>query len=79
MFEMIVRFVNKAITAVLESIEIIALIGISTHMGRDSVVVDGEINGGARRRGCTIQANDFFPEESFKSWDNYGKAFLETP
>ncbi|KAE9602876.1 putative amino acid/polyamine transporter I, cationic amino acid transporter [Lupinus albus] len=45
----------------------------------DSVFKDGGINSGAQRRGCTIQANDFFPEESFKSWDNYGKAFLETP
>ncbi|OIV89181.1 hypothetical protein TanjilG_25387 [Lupinus angustifolius] len=48
-------------------------------MGGNGVAVDGGINSGARRRGCTIQANDFFPEESFKSWDNYGKAFLETP
>ncbi|OIW20838.1 hypothetical protein TanjilG_24307 [Lupinus angustifolius] len=36
-------------------------------------------NGGARRRGCTFQRNDFFPEESFKNWNNYSRAFLETP
>lgn len=34
---------------------------------------------GAKRRGCTFQKNDFFPEESFKSWGNYGKALRETP
>ncbi|XP_061365775.1 cationic amino acid transporter 1-like [Gastrolobium bilobum] len=37
-------------------------------------------NGGVRRRrGCTFEKNDFFPEESFKSWGNYGKALMETP
>ncbi|KAK7354494.1 hypothetical protein VNO80_19958 [Phaseolus coccineus] len=36
--------------------------------------------GGVRkRRGCTIQKNDFLPEESFKSWGNYTTALLETP
>jgi len=40
-------------------------------------VVDG--GGGVRRRGCTFQKNDFFPEESFKSWGNYGKSVMETP
>jgi len=39
-------------------------------------VVDG---GGVLRRGCTFQKNDFFPEESFKSWGNYGKSVMETP
>ncbi|TKY60193.1 Cationic amino acid transporter 1 [Spatholobus suberectus] len=34
---------------------------------------------GARRRGCTFQRDDFFPEESFKSWGNYGKALRATP
>ncbi|KAG5000061.1 hypothetical protein JHK87_021133 [Glycine soja] len=34
---------------------------------------------GARRRGCTFQKNDFFPEESFKSWGSYGIALRETP
>ncbi|KAG5015543.1 hypothetical protein AAZX31_08G126900 [Glycine max] len=43
-------------------------------MGRD-----GEIDGGVRRRGCTFRRNDFFPEESFKSWGNYARAVLETP
>lgn len=34
-------------------------------------------NGGVRRRrGCI---NDFFPEESFKSWGDYGRAFIDTP
>lgn len=32
-----------------------------------------------RRRGCTFQKNDFFPEESFKSWGSYGKSMMETP
>lgn len=49
------------------------------RMGVDSVVVEGSNGGVRRRRGCTFQANDFFPEESFKTWDNYGRAFLETP
>lgn len=35
--------------------------------------------GGVRRRGCTFQKNDFFPEESFKSWQNYGNSIMETP
>ncbi|XP_061365708.1 cationic amino acid transporter 1-like [Gastrolobium bilobum] len=43
-------------------------------MGADDVV-----DGGVRRRACTFHPNDFFPEESFKSWGNYGRAFLETP
>ncbi|KAK7247339.1 hypothetical protein RIF29_42220 [Crotalaria pallida] len=51
--------------------------GGNIYMGGDGIGVDG---GGARKRGgCTFQSNDFFPEESFKSWGNYGKAFLETP
>ncbi|KAK7247338.1 hypothetical protein RIF29_42219 [Crotalaria pallida] len=44
--------------------------------GPNGVAVD---NSGVKRRGCTIRKNDFFPEESFKSWSNYGRAFLETP
>lgn len=41
----------------------------------------GGTNGaeGVRRRGCTFRRSDFFPEESFKSWGNYGRAFMETP
>ncbi|KAL9314526.1 hypothetical protein ACSQ67_019978 [Phaseolus vulgaris] len=36
--------------------------------------------GGVRkRRGCSVQKNDFLPEESFKSWGNYKAALLETP
>ena len=42
-------------------------------------VVDGSNDGGLRRRGCTFRKNDFLPEESFKSWGNYGKALMETP
>ncbi|KAK7359061.1 hypothetical protein VNO77_01007 [Canavalia gladiata] len=36
-------------------------------------------DGGVRRRGCSFQRNDFFPEESFKSWGNYARAVMETP
>lgn len=36
--------------------------------------------GTRRRRGCcTIEKNDFLPEESFKSWGNYWKALMDTP
>ncbi|KAJ1405371.1 Cationic amino acid transporter, C-terminal [Sesbania bispinosa] len=42
-------------------------------------VDDGVVDGGVRRRGCTFRKNDFFPEESFKSWENYGRAVKETP
>ncbi|KAJ1386146.1 Cationic amino acid transporter, C-terminal [Sesbania bispinosa] len=42
-------------------------------------VDDGVVDGGVRRRGCTFRKNDFFPEESFKSWENYGRAMKETP
>ncbi|KAK7359059.1 hypothetical protein VNO77_01005 [Canavalia gladiata] len=41
--------------------------------------MEGRNNEGVRRRGCTFQRNDFYPEESFKSWGNYGKALRETP
>jgi len=37
------------------------------------------IHGGGRRRGLTFRRNDFFPEESFKSWGNYARAIMETP
>ncbi|CAJ1938255.1 unnamed protein product [Sphenostylis stenocarpa] len=40
---------------------------------------DDAIDGGVRRRGCTFRRNDFFPEESFKSWGNYARAIRETP
>lgn len=36
-------------------------------------------NEGVQRRGCTFRRSDFFPEESFRSWGNYGRAFMETP
>ncbi|XP_028797697.1 cationic amino acid transporter 1-like [Neltuma alba] len=42
----------------------------------NSFVVD---HGGLRRRGCTFRKNDFLPEESFRSWGNYGRALLDTP
>ncbi|KAG2398756.1 Cationic amino acid transporter 1 Amino acid transporter [Vigna angularis] len=39
-----------------------------------------EGGGGVRKRSCcTIQKNDFLPEESFKSWENYTTALLDTP
>ncbi|KVG50989.1 Amino acid/polyamine transporter I [Cynara cardunculus var. scolymus] len=34
---------------------------------------------GLRRRGCSYQKGDFLPEESFKTWDNYTTALMETP
>ncbi|KAI3718644.1 hypothetical protein L6452_19523 [Arctium lappa] len=34
---------------------------------------------GIRRRGCTYQKGDFLPEESFKTWDNYTAALIQTP
>ncbi|XVF45967.1 hypothetical protein PTKIN_Ptkin02bG0250200 [Pterospermum kingtungense] len=34
---------------------------------------------GVRRRGCSCTKDDFFPEESFKSWGNYVQALRETP
>ncbi|XP_027916709.1 cationic amino acid transporter 1-like [Vigna unguiculata] len=40
---------------------------------------EGAIDGGVRRRGLTFRRNDFFPEESFKSWENYARAIMETP
>nr|DAD37236.1 TPA_asm: hypothetical protein HUJ06_007877 [Nelumbo nucifera] len=33
---------------------------------------------GVRRRGCVCGKGDFLPEESFKSWGNYVKAWSET-
>jgi APA family basic amino acid/polyamine antiporter len=32
-----------------------------------------------RRRGCSCTKSDFLPEESFRSWGNYGRALKETP
>ncbi|KAK8699847.1 hypothetical protein V6N13_018258 [Hibiscus sabdariffa] len=32
-----------------------------------------------RRRGCSCTKDDFLPEQSFKSWDNYFRAIKETP
>ncbi|KAL4331217.1 cationic amino acid transporter 1 isoform X1 [Arachis duranensis] len=37
------------------------------------------IDEGARRRGCAPRREDFFPEESFRSFGSYSKAFKETP
>ncbi|KAM7505785.1 hypothetical protein LguiB_004689 [Lonicera macranthoides] len=34
---------------------------------------------GIRKRGCSCSKDDFLPEESFKSWENYGRALKETP
>ncbi|KAM7500502.1 hypothetical protein LguiA_024916 [Lonicera macranthoides] len=34
---------------------------------------------GIRKRGCSCSKDDFLPEESFKSWGNYGRALKETP
>ncbi|GLT65297.1 hypothetical protein SLA2020_377360 [Shorea laevis] len=40
--------------------------------------VDGS-DEGIRRRGCSCTKTDFLPEESFRSWGNYGRALKETP
>ncbi|KAK8626577.1 hypothetical protein V6N13_134217 [Hibiscus sabdariffa] len=37
------------------------------------------VDEGVRRRGCSCTKDDFLPEESFKSWDNYVRAIMETP
>lgn len=43
-------------------------------------MADGEVaDGGVRRRGCTFQKKDFFPEESFKNWGSYRRSVMETP
>lgn len=34
---------------------------------------------GVKRRGCSCTKDDFLPEESFKSWGNYGRALSEIP
>nr|XP_043610542.1 cationic amino acid transporter 1 [Erigeron canadensis] len=34
---------------------------------------------GIRRRGCSYQKNDFLPEESFKTWNNYATALKQIP
>lgn len=38
-----------------------------------------EASEGVRRRGCSCSKDDFLPEESFKSWGNYGRALAEIP
>lgn len=39
---------------------------------------DGGAGGAVRRRGCSCTKEDFFPEESFRSWENYRQAIRET-
>ncbi|XP_047331235.1 cationic amino acid transporter 1-like [Impatiens glandulifera] len=39
----------------------------------------GGIEEATRRRGCSCTAGAFFPEESFESLENYGRALKETP
>lgn len=34
---------------------------------------------GIRKRGCSCSKDDFLPEESFKSLENYGRALMQTP
>ena len=34
---------------------------------------------GIRKRGCSFSKDDFLPEESFKSLENYGRALMEIP
>uniref|UniRef100_A0A0E0KGP9 Cationic amino acid transporter C-terminal domain-containing protein n=1 Tax=Oryza punctata TaxID=4537 RepID=A0A0E0KGP9_ORYPU len=38
----------------------------------------GDGGGGVRRRGCGCSKEDFFPEESFSSWEAYGRALRST-
>ncbi|KAJ4981262.1 hypothetical protein NE237_032099 [Protea cynaroides] len=40
--------------------------------------MEGGDTGACRKRGCCFSKDDFLPEESFKSWGNYGKALGET-
>ncbi|XP_072957012.1 cationic amino acid transporter 1-like isoform X1 [Typha angustifolia] len=42
--------------------------------------VSGEdaASGGIKRRGCSCSKEEFFPEESFKNWANYGRALRAT-
>ncbi|XP_043699640.1 cationic amino acid transporter 1-like isoform X2 [Telopea speciosissima] len=44
-------------------------------MGASSDYSEG---GELKRRGCSCTKDDFLPEESFKSWSNYGRALSET-
>ncbi|KAK8963433.1 Cationic amino acid transporter 1 [Platanthera guangdongensis] len=39
---------------------------------------DGDGGTVTKRRGCSCTKDDFLPEESFKSWSNYGQALRET-
>nr|XP_043633716.1 cationic amino acid transporter 1-like [Erigeron canadensis] len=39
---------------------------------------DRNINNDAKEDSCVCVRSDFFPEESFKSWSNYGKALMQT-
>lgn len=39
---------------------------------------DGGGGGTTKRRCCSCTKEDFLPEESFKSWGNYGRALAET-
>lgn len=47
---------------------------MGTTTGDDDV--GGELT---KRRGCLCSKEDFLPEESFKSWGNYGRALRATP
>ncbi|PIN11639.1 Amino acid transporter [Handroanthus impetiginosus] len=48
-------------------------------MGTGAETNGGGSSGLTRRRGCTCTKDDFLPEESFKSWDNYVNALKQTP
>ncbi|KAI3519782.1 hypothetical protein L1887_08998 [Cichorium endivia] len=39
---------------------------------------DRDVDHDPKKKSCVCVRSDFFPEESFKSWSNYGKALLET-
>ncbi|XP_043699639.1 cationic amino acid transporter 1-like isoform X1 [Telopea speciosissima] len=45
-------------------------------MGASSDYSEG--GGAGNRRGCSCTKDDFLPEESFRSWSNYGRALSET-
>ncbi|KAI7737356.1 hypothetical protein M8C21_028819, partial [Ambrosia artemisiifolia] len=41
-------------------------------------VQDSNVDNDPKKNSCSCAKSDFFPEESFQSWSNYGKALMET-
>ncbi|KAI3793221.1 hypothetical protein L1987_35837 [Smallanthus sonchifolius] len=44
----------------------------------DNITGEQDSNADINKKSCSCVKSDFFPEESFKSWSNYGKALMET-